>query len=73
MMKVFGLPIIYAFIPVLIYIVEINEPAPGTLYPPIIVNLSGFVPKNLTPFCKWNPIKQFFENVIELSQPKTIP
>jgi hypothetical protein len=42
------------------------------LYEPIIVYLSGLVPKNLIPFCKWKPIKHCFANVIPESHPTTM-
>lgn len=51
MMKVFGLPIISAFVLQPVYMVAIIDPAPGTLYFPILVYLSGFVPNNFIPFC----------------------
>jgi hypothetical protein len=51
MMKVLGLAIIYALVSQPIYIAAMMEPAPGTLYLPMIVYLSGFVPNSLTPFC----------------------
>ena len=72
-MKVFGLPIIYALMPVAVSIDAIIDPAPGILYPPTIVYLSGLVPKNFAPFCKWNPIKHNFEKLIFESHPTSTP
>lgn len=71
MINVFGFPIIYALQLNPSSIPAIIDPAPGTLYFPIIVYLSGLVPNNLIPCCKWKPIRHCFMKVILESQPIT--